>query len=137
VRFPFPAIAAVFRERRAVHQPHPDVTESDVERIVRRDFPREQFDSVMAALKEYAEDKLPKECPRVQLAVLKLAQGNLESVRLQIATAKRDYRDVLAAAEYPEYIRAGFQVRKLPRKERQRIVNSDWDQYQKWLASLG
>jgi hypothetical protein len=134
VRFPFPAIAAVFRERRVVHQPHPAVTESDVERIVRRDFPKDQFDSVMAVLNEYAESKLSKECPRVQIAALKLAQGNLESLRRQISTAKRDYRDVLAAAEYPEYMRAGmFQVRRLSHKEQQRIVNSDWDQYQRWM----
>jgi hypothetical protein len=105
-----------------------------VERIVRRDFPGEQFDSVMAVLNDYAAGPLPRECSRVELAALKLAQGDLDSLRHHIARAERDYRDVLAAAEYPEYMRAGmFQVRNLRRKEQQRIVSSDWDQYKAWL----
>jgi hypothetical protein len=135
VRFPFPAIAAAFRERRTVRQPIPDVSEVDVERIVHREFPGEQFDSVMAALGEYAEGRLSKECPRVHLAALKLAHGDLESLRRHIAGARQDYRDVLTAAEYPEYTRRGmFLVRQLSRKEQERIVKSDWDQYARWLG---
>ena len=134
MKVPFPAIAAAFRERRIVRQPIPDVTEKDVERIVRRDFPREQYDTVMGILREYSHGRLPKECSRVQLAALKLAQGDLECLRLHIGNAEQDYRDVLAAAEYPEYMRAvAFRVSKLSRKEHPRIVNSDWDQYAKWL----
>jgi hypothetical protein len=134
MKFPFPTIAAAFRERHIVRQPIPDVTEKDVERIVRRDFPREQYDAVMRVLREYSQGRLPKECSRVHLAALKLAQGDLELLGLHIGHAELDFRDVLAAAEYPEYMSTvAFRVSKLPRKEQLRIFNSDWDQYAKWL----
>jgi len=133
MKFPLPTIAAAFCERRIVRQPVPDVTEKDVERIVRRDFPREQYDTVMGVLREYSQRRLLKECSRVHLAALKLAQGHLERVRLYIGHAERDYRDVLAPAEYPEYMKAGFEVRRMSRKEQKRIVDSDWEQYQMWL----
>jgi hypothetical protein len=127
VKFPFSAIAAAIRERRAVHQQIPDVTMNDVERIVRRDFPKGQFDLVTSALEELHSKTYPG--TRVQLAVLKLTNGNLESLKNQVSIAMRDYRDVLLAAEYPEYMKAGlFRVRKLSRKEQQRIVDADWNQ---------
>jgi len=42
---------------------------------------------------------------RVQLAILKLSEGNEEKLREFFAVAKRDYRDVLFWAEYPEEAR--------------------------------
>jgi len=44
----------VFRERRAVRQPIPELTEKDVERVVHRDFPVELRDTVMRVLKDYS-----------------------------------------------------------------------------------
>jgi hypothetical protein len=65
---------------------------------------------------------------------LKLAQGNLGALCRAINTAKQDYRDVLAPAEYPEFMRAGmFQVKSLPVREQRRIIASDWKQYTEWL----
>ena len=111
----------------AVNQPVPAVTSSDVERVVRRDFPNEQFDVTIALLKE------SREPVRVQLAALKLANGSLEKLRTHIEVAKRDYRDVLAAAEYPSYFKIGFRVRELPDDERRQIIDSDCGQYEEWL----
>src|SRR5687767_10672686 len=110
-------------------QPTPTVTRVDVERVVRRDFPVELFVQVMAVLDEYED----RECERVQLAVLKLAGGNVERLRYEIEGAKRDYRDVLGPAEYPGY-RKMFRMDKLPPEERQRIIDADWKQYQDWLT---
>ena len=76
-------------------QPTPAVTPSDVDRIVRRDFPPEQFDSVMNLLNEYGAERWQCERPRVQLAALKLSGGDLKKLRNQIDSAKCDYRDVL------------------------------------------
>ena len=112
-------------------QPIPDVTLNDVERIVRRDFPEEQFDSVMAVLNRY-ESK--RERPRVQLATLKLANGDLEALQKQIRTALEDFRDVLAPAEYPESSKQGFRaLLELPAEEKRRVFDSDWRQYETWL----
>ena len=53
----------------------------------------------------------------MQLAILKLSAGNEEKVCEFVAVAKRDYRDVLFWAEYPEEARLDT-----PEK-RQRIRN--------------
>lgn len=114
--------------------PVPVVTLNDVERIARRGFSDEQFSSVITLLKEYGTEAWHRECPRVQLAALKLADGSLEKLRAQIETAKRDYRDVVAVAEFPAYCKVGFsRIRKLPVDERLRIIKADWSQYDEWL----
>jgi hypothetical protein len=89
-----------------------------------------QFDSVVAVLEGYESNR---ERSRVQLATLKLARGSLDVLRKQICTATRDFRDVIAPAEYPEYSKLAFRVRELPATEQQRIIDSDWTQYQDWL----
>lgn len=88
----------------------------------------------MKVLNEYGRVRYERRETRVRIAALKLAQGDSESLLRQIAAAKQDYRDVLAAAEYPEYMKVST-VGELSRKEQQRIVNSDWNQYQRWLQS--
>jgi hypothetical protein len=101
-----------------------------VERVVRRDFSAERFADVMAMLNEYGAEDWQREADRVRLAVLKLAAGSLERLRYEIEGAKRDYRDVLAPAEYPGYCK---RVRRPPPEEEQRIIDADWRQYQDWL----
>jgi hypothetical protein len=126
---------------RKVHEswpsrPLPHATQADVERVVRRDFPAEQYSDVMAILGAL-DSRL--EGIRVRLAALKLAEGNLEALKKQIAIANRDFRDVLVAAEYPERWKVTSTFYDLPtkvsKKERQRIVDADWQQYQSWLRS--
>jgi hypothetical protein len=114
-------------------QPTPTVSRSDVERIVRRDFPAEWFHEVMATLDEYGTEDWQRERDRVQLAVLKLAAKSLDGLRSYIEWAKSDFRDVLGPAEYPGYTKKMFRIDKLPEEERQRIIDADWKQYQAWL----
>src|ERR1700755_1269490 len=117
------------------HQPIPNVTSNDVERIVRRDYSEMQFSSVIAVLKSYEESPSGRrELTRVQLAVLKLANGDLDALRTHINTAVQDFRDVLGPAESPEYSeKVVFRTQKPPTAEVQRIINSDWKQYEDWL----
>jgi hypothetical protein len=107
------------------NQPVPEVLPTDVERIVRRDFPEERFVTVMLVLNEYGAERWQRERSRVQLASLKLAHGSLDALRSHVDAAKQDYRDVLAAAEYPEYSRKGFHVRELALEEQRRIIGAD------------
>jgi exosome complex RNA-binding protein Rrp4 len=116
-----------------IRQPTPSVTPSDVERVVRRDFTPEQFDAVMGILKEYGREKWQREIPRVQLAVLKLANGSLTGLRRSIEVAKTDYRDVLAPAEYPNYAKIDLDLRAQRSEQLERIFDSDWNQYDAWL----
>jgi hypothetical protein len=114
-------------------QPTPQVTTADVERIVRRDYPISLFDVVIGVLGGYGAETWERESFRVQAAALKLANGNLDDLQRRIAAAKQDYRDVLVAAEYPEYWRMTSSGRKMAGIERDRIIDSDWKQYEAWL----
>jgi hypothetical protein len=104
--------------------------------VVRREFAEERFGVVMTVLNEYGMETWEREKPRVQLAALKLSNGNLKALKRHITLAKQDYRDVLAAAEYPEYSTTGmFHVRELSAQAQRRIIDSDWEQYETWLRS--
>ena len=119
--------------QQASAQPPPQVTLDDVERVVCRDFPASEYGVVMAMVGEYGTEKRHREPVRVQLAALKVANGSVQKLRACLEAAKRDYRDALAAAEYPAYCKLGFRTRELPAEERRRIIDSDWQQYQEWL----
>jgi hypothetical protein len=111
-------------------QPIPRIKLEGVERVVRRDYSETQFDSVMAVLSGY-ESK--RDRSRVLLATLKLANGNLNALRKHIGTALQDFRDVLTPAEYPEYWRRRSSGLEMAGKERDRIIDSAWEQYEVWL----
>jgi hypothetical protein len=115
-------------------QPAPIITSADVDRVVRRDFPADRVPEVLAMLEEYGRQTWQREPHRVRLAALKLAAGSIERLRDQIESAKCDYRDVLAPAEYPGYSKRMFRIRDLPQDEQQRIIDGDWKQYQDWLT---
>jgi hypothetical protein len=57
---------------------------------------------VLELLDTYGVESYERERARVQLAILKLSAGSEEKVREYVDVAKRDYRDVLFWAEYPE-----------------------------------
>lgn len=101
---------------------------------MRRDFPPGRAAEVLAILNEYGKDTWQREPDRVRLAALKLAAGNVERLRDHVESAKRDYRDLLAFAEYPGYGERMFGMEKLPPTEQERIIEADWRQYQDWLT---
>jgi hypothetical protein len=115
-------------------QPTPTVSRLDVERVIRRDFPSVAPHEVFAVLDRYGVESSERERDRVQLAVLKLARGRMESLRRELEAAKYDYRDTLSAAEYPGYGRRMFHLDTVPAEERQRVIDADWRQYSDWLS---
>ena len=80
-------------------QPIIDVNSADVERVVRRDFPEEQFANAMEMLNEYGTERWHRDQPRVWLAVLKLANCSVEALRRYVDAAKADYRDVFVPGQ--------------------------------------
>jgi hypothetical protein len=60
---------------------------------------------VLELIDTYGVESYERERERVQLAILKLSNGNEEKLREFVAVAKRDYRDVLFWAENPEQAR--------------------------------
>jgi hypothetical protein len=113
-------------------QAAPVVNAHDVSRIVERDFSPGTRNQVFAILEEF-ENSQDGDADRVRLAALKLACGDLDRLITHIAAATRDWRDVVAAAEYPAYIQerspAGLSLEK-----RQRLIDADWNQYHEWLG---
>ena len=73
---------------------------ADVLAAVRSAFPEGMVARVVSLLDAYGTQ--PYERDRVHLAILALSHGNEEKLREYIEVAKRDYRDVLFWAEYPE-----------------------------------
>jgi hypothetical protein len=73
-----------------------------VEAEVRERFPRAFVPAVLAELDAavipLGLTAAPSERPRIQLAIVKLAAGDLARFHAAIAAAKQDWRDVLVAA---------------------------------------
>lgn len=108
-------------------QPTPSYTPADLERIVARDFDPAEAPNVRAILARYDEASGQPETLRVQMACLKLADGDLGELERAVEIACGDYRDVLAAAEYRAFVEA-------PTAEAEEAaIASDWEQLQAWL----
>jgi hypothetical protein len=109
-------------------QPVPVYREGDLERIVARDYRPEQRAEALAALAAYGEDSSPEGALRVRMACLKLAAGDLEKLKRFTGDALRDYRDVLAWAEYLSYLHADSDG------ARESAVDRDWRALQDWYS---
>ncbi len=113
-------------------QPVPEPTDSDVRRVVLRDFGAEQVDVALSIVEEFGKQDWNEPSPRVRLAILKIAKGDIDRLREATQMAISDYRDVLSAAEYPRYMReVGFS--NLSSRMAQAIIDADWKQYCEWL----
>ena len=113
-----------------MRQPTPSVTEDDVERIVRRDFPALVVNDILALISKVEV----REKPRVVLACLKIADGNLERLRANLADASGYYRELLGEAEYPLATKRWFRIESLSDDEVRAIYEKDWRQYSDWLT---
>jgi hypothetical protein len=103
-------------------QPVPDVSSEDIGRLIARDY---------AAAVDDVTQRLDGLDHRLQAAVLKLGGGDQAELARYASWADDDYRDVLAMAEYPEYL-----ARVTPDTapfERQEVIERDWAQYQEWF----
>jgi hypothetical protein len=86
----------------------------------------------LSILEEFGNQEWNRPSPRVRLAILKLANGDLDRLLDHTNTAITDYRDVLSAAEYPRYSREiGFD--DVAQATKQAVMADDWRQYREWL----
>lgn len=115
-----------------MNQPVPQVSAADVERIVEREFPG-SADHALSLLQQYGKAEWHREIDRVRLACVKLAKGDLQKLTQAINTATSDYRDVLAWAEYPAYMRTDPNPSR-EAAEKERAIKADWKQYENWRA---
>ena len=112
-----------------VSQPTPSVTDQDVDRIVRRDYRATAVEDVFALIAQVDV----REKPRVVLACLKIAAGNLSKLRGELANASGWYREILAEAEYPLATKRWSRIESLPEDDVRAIYDKDWRQYCEWL----
>ena len=110
-------------------QPIPDVSSEDVDRILERDYPQEAQEVLRNLIANF--DVRDKE--RVALASLKIADGDLPRAEKALADAIEDSRDVIVAAEYPNYYRNVLRINDLPAEKLEKIYKEDWEQYSSWL----
>jgi hypothetical protein len=116
-----------------LNQPVPKVTDKDVERIALRDYGSDCFAKVMSIIHEYGKQEWNHPgSPRVLLAILKLANGDIRKLTELTQAAIDDYRNVLSMAEYPRYTEEIVFKEREPKVE-QKIITEDWNQYQEWL----
>lgn len=95
-------------------------------------FPeRAAREAIRDELEQYGREAHEREPDRVRLAVLRIAGSDPDAVATWVAVARRDYRDVLAAAEYPAQLAAP--TWKLAAVERAALARSDFEQYRQWL----
>jgi hypothetical protein len=126
-------LSDLFGPARVPVQPVPHVSPADIERVVRRDFSEANVPDALAILAEFGPAVWHRECLRVRLAALKLAEGSLEKLRMAVDRAKRDYRDVLGPAEYPKFTQTGVPKGGSRSRNRQQVYFDDWQQYERWL----
>lgn len=75
-----------------------------IERQVRAAFGADA-PAALTELATYGVEEYHREPDRVRRAIVTLAKGDLSELRHLTAAARRDYRDVLMWAEYPEAAR--------------------------------
>jgi len=95
-------------------------------------FPNEDHGKIMGILDLYGQESHEREIERVQIAILKLSGGDLESLRAHVEIAKSDFRDVLAYAEFPEEM-SKYNWKISDKEEMKRIRERDRQQYIDWL----
>ena len=96
----------------------PTVSRADVERIVTRDYPEPDRAEALQILANYGGQTHHRENDRGHLDTLKLAAGDIESLRREVENACCDYRDTMLAAEYPGYAKHMFRINTLSAEER-------------------
>ena len=81
-------------------------------------------------LNEYGKESHEQETIRVRLAILKLTGSDLDKIIDFTDSAKQDYRDILSWAEYS---RQSKNWSVPDGKKKQKLVDEDRAEYQKWL----
>ena len=107
----------------------PQVSESDVERIIKRDLPVEDQDGIREIIRHIEV----REKPRVVLACLKNSGGDIPKLKRELAEATGYYREQIGEAEYPNYMKKIFRIDKLSESEVSAIFEKDRSQYLAWL----
>ena len=112
-----------------------EITPQLVELVLERVFTAPDRAAARALLERYGRSPDHPEPVRVHVALLKLSEGQVELLAHFVERAQRDYRDVLAWAEYPEQLVQP--TWSMPPEEVRKITHADRAQYVEWLRKYG
>ena len=101
----------------------PTVTEDDVERLLRRDYPPEAHDEIRQQLITVT---IPERL-RVIAACFKNANGDLARLESQLRYANGYWRETITEAEYPK-------IKKASRYTKDEIHERQKKQYLEWFG---
>lgn len=90
---------------------------------------------VTGILERYGNADWQHETDRVRLGILKLAGTNPEMIQYFTIQACRDYRDILASAEYPNQMANPFLRKNEPERARE-LEELDQKQYEDWYLGI-
>jgi hypothetical protein len=112
----------------------------DYERLITRAllrlYPDQQERSdARAKLSRYGEEPHHAEPGRVRLGILYLVAQQPNKLDRYLQLADEDYRDLLAAAEYP-YSRSRWSLKKQDPKKYRRLQQQERGEYEAWVESL-
>ena len=97
-------------------------------------WPDHESGEILNTLNRYGTESYHKEQSRVHLAILKLSNGQLDRLEYFVETARSDYRDVLAWAEYPEEMEIGYTTKnRMTPEEVKQLRIRDREQFLSWL----
>lgn len=102
----------------------PTVSQADLDRIIRRDYPHHPETEIWEILHRYGHS----EAHRIYAAALKEGDGDLSKLERAIELANLDYRDLLMAAEYPNQAEQGYSASTSPE-----TIEADRSQYSDWF----
>jgi hypothetical protein len=101
---------------------------------IKQMWPDADPQEILDLLNAYGTESYETGRTRVQLAILKLSEGDRERLPDLVKMAKVDFRDVLPYAEYPQEMRTDpIKMRDMPEEEAQSIRQRDRKQYESWL----
>ncbi len=105
-------------------------------RLLEKLFPLEdERQLVVDILQQYGHEGFHPEKERVRVAILKLGGKSPERIRYYTLMACRDYRDVLAGAEYPNQM-GHYPWREKDPDRHDELVERDKQQYQDWYLGI-
>lgn len=109
---------------------------SILRKVLKKQFPEaEKRARVTEILGRYGGASWQHEENRVRLAILKLAGVDAEMIQYFTVQACRDYRDVLAMAEYPNQMANPYIMKNDPEGAKE-LVQDDLKQYEDWYLGI-
>jgi hypothetical protein len=83
-----------------MEQKIPKISNSDIKRIIEKDFPQFEFSEIESILQMY-KSKSEEGRNRIYASILKLSDGNLKLIKKFVEKANYNFRDVISFSEYP------------------------------------